>query len=249
MRGNDAIMIELIRVAVEENPKGIMIHLIDMPGAFTRAEKLSDAISKIVGEAKMYASWVGKTYQQSAYKIEIVQKETTQAQLDDGDTEILTLRDKNFDASYFQHLKMLALKSAEDFQKLYDSLPNKEFIDITKNRTTFYGKIPSNAKEMLFHVDEVKTYYLSRINISFSEEESDFVSDRYKSIRLIESGNQACCNQLFFVDDEYWTTAKVLRRFIWHDRIHARALYRFAVKIWGYTNISNVFSFETPLSK
>ncbi len=45
-------MAELIRLAVEENHKGTMIHLIDMPGAFTRAEKLKDAITKVTDEVR-----------------------------------------------------------------------------------------------------------------------------------------------------------------------------------------------------
>lgn|GEM_PF-1987793 len=97
-------MAKLIRVAVEENHKGTMLHLIDMPGAFTRAQKLDDAIAKVIDEARMYESWVGKTYNELEsleYEVEVVQRETTNAQLDDGDTEILTLRDKDLDPAYF----------------------------------------------------------------------------------------------------------------------------------------------------
>ncbi|WP_151898660.1 hypothetical protein [Clostridium thermosuccinogenes] len=248
MKGMNFIMAELIRLAVEENHKGTMIHLIDMPGAFTRAEKLKDAITKVTDEVRMYKSWIGKTHNKE-YEIEIVQKETTNAQLDDGDTEILTIRDKDLDIAYFQQLKMLALKSAEDFQKLYDSIPDKECNDISKIRTTFYGKVPANAKEMLSHVDKVKAYYLSRINIDFSGDRNDLIANRIQCLKLIESDKNAMSNPIVFIDNEYWTTAKVLRRFIWHDRIHARALYRFAVKKWGYDSICDAFSFNMSLAE
>jgi len=33
------------------------------------------------------------------------------------------------------------------------------------------------------------------------------------------------------IDGEQWTETKVLRRFIWHDRIHAKALYRHGLKM------------------
>lgn len=245
-------MAKLIRVAVEENHKGTMVHLIDTPGAFTRAKKLDDAIAKVIDETRMYESWVGKTYNELEsleYEVEVVQKEITNAQLDDGDTEILTLRDKDLDPAYFNQLKMLALKSAVDFQKLYDSIPDKECNDDSKIRTTFYGKVPSNAKKMLFHVDKVTAYYLSRININFSEDKNDLVANRIQSLKLIESDKEAMNNPIVFIDNEYWTTAKVLRRFIWHDRIHARALYRFAVKKWGYDNICDPFNFGMTLAK
>jgi len=245
-KGMNIIMAELIRIAVEENYRGTMVHLIDMPGAFTRAKELDDAVNKVIDEARMYESWLGKTHNESEYleyKVEIVQRETTNAQLDDGDTEILIIRDKDLDSTYFQQLKMLALKSAYDFQKLYDSIPDKECNDISKIRATFYGKVPSNAKEILFHVDKVTAYYLSRINIDFSRDKNDLVANRIQSLELIESNKEAMSNPIIFIDNEYWTTAKVLRRFIWHDRIHARALYRFAVKKWGYGNIYDAFSF------
>ena len=43
--------------------------------------------------------------------------------------------------------------------------------------------------------------------------------------------------------DEMWSLRKVLRRFIWHDRIHARAMYRMAVKLFGAESIENPFCF------
>jgi hypothetical protein len=39
-------------------------------------------------------------------------------------------------------------------------------------------------------------------------------------------------SQVFDVDSELWTVKKVLRRFIWHDRIHGRAITR----IWRSRN-------------
>ena len=42
---------------------------------------------------------------------------------------------------------------------------------------------------------------------------------------------------------EDWSLRKVLRRFIWHDRIHARAMYRMAVKVFGAENVANPFCF------
>lgn len=32
---------------------------------------------------------------------------------------------------------------------------------------------------------------------------------------------------------EVWSLRKVLRCFIWHDRIHAKAMYRMAIKVFG----------------
>ena len=43
---------------------------------------------------------------------------------------------------------------------------------------------------------------------------------------------------------ENWPLRKVLRRFIWHDRIHAKAMYRMASKVFGATKIKNPFCFS-----
>ena len=42
---------------------------------------------------------------------------------------------------------------------------------------------------------------------------------------------------------ELWSLRKVLRRFLWHDRIHAKAMYRMAIKTFGVNKIRNVFKF------
>ena len=43
--------------------------------------------------------------------------------------------------------------------------------------------------------------------------------------------------------DEAWSLKKVLRRFLWHDRIHAKAMYRMAVKTFGEGSVPDVFRF------
>ena len=42
---------------------------------------------------------------------------------------------------------------------------------------------------------------------------------------------------------EMWSIRKLIRRFVWHDRIHAKAMYRMALKTFG-GDIPNVFHFE-----
>ena len=40
-----------------------------------------------------------------------------------------------------------------------------------------------------------------------------------------------------------WSLRKLLRRFIWHDRIHAKAMYRMAIKTFGVDAVPNIFQF------
>jgi hypothetical protein len=74
----------VIQVAKEQSATGIMLHLIDMPGGFTRGENLDIAMSKIITEAKSYHQWKKELTEQSSYGIQIVQSEITNAQIHDG---------------------------------------------------------------------------------------------------------------------------------------------------------------------
>jgi hypothetical protein len=42
---------------------------------------------------------------------------------------------------------------------------------------------------------------------------------------------------------EEWSVPKVLRRFIWHDRIHAKAMFRMGIATFGVDVIPNIFHF------
>ena len=40
-----------------------------------------------------------------------------------------------------------------------------------------------------------------------------------------------------------WSVRKVLRRFIWHDRIHAKAMWKMVKKTFGEDAAENIFGF------
>lgn len=44
--------------------------------------------------------------------------------------------------------------------------------------------------------------------------------------------------------NEEWSLRKVLRRFVWHDRIHAKAMYRMALKMFDSDVVPNIFQFD-----
>lgn len=43
---------------------------------------------------------------------------------------------------------------------------------------------------------------------------------------------------------EEWSLRKMLRRFIWHDRIHAKAMYRMTIKTFGEGSVENIYNFD-----
>ena len=48
-------------------------------------------------------------------------------------------------------------------------------------------------------------------------------------------------------DGELWTMRKVLRRFLWHDRIHARAMWRMARRTFPEAEIPDPVFFGAPI--
>ncbi len=134
--------------------------------------------------------------------------------------------------SDFQHLVELATYSGLTFTKLYDSARLKDWVDEARIRTTFYGDNKKTINEIFYHVKRTQYYYLSRTGPSFREDEAEpFMNIRNYCLETLdglfrENGNA----KLYGVDDEKWTLKKVLRRFIWHDRIHGKAITRILEK-------------------
>lgn len=78
-----------------------------------------------------------------------------------------------------------------------------------------------------------------------ADNEGSIVECRKRGFALLESQHDFLNNMVYLGSyDEEWSLRKVLRRFIWHDRIHAKAMYRMAIKTFGDNAVPNVFQFE-----
>lgn len=85
----------------------------------------------------------------------------------DADSDVLFQSEENaLTMEEYTRLKTLALKSAIDFQKLYDSVPDKQKSNLA-NRKTFYGQVPRTAEEMYLHTKNVNSYYFNEIENVF----------------------------------------------------------------------------------
>jgi len=72
---------------------------------------------------------------------------------------------------------------------------------------------------------DVQLYYLKNIEASAAIG-PDIVEGRLCTIEAIRAKYSAEGNRLYESPEEKWTVRKVMRRLIWHDRIHARAIER-----------------------
>jgi len=101
----------------------------------------------------------------------------------------------------------------------------KDWVDPARNRTTFYGQAPRTIGEIFDHVRRTQRYYLSRTGLQLATgKPDDFLAMRkYCTRQLREYFSRSGNSTIFAIDNEQWTLKKILR-FIWHDRIHGKAI-------------------------
>ena len=226
----------------EHNSNDTLLYAVDYIGAYARGENLETAITKMPGEILTYQKWLGEDSSESI-EIKIVGEKASDLAIKDADSDVLFESEKvPLTIEEYEKLKNLALKSAKDFLALYESIPNKGATAIAE-RKTFYGQVPRTADEMYEHTKNVNEYYFAEI-----EDDADnggtIYECRKRGFEALEAKPDFLQNAV--IEGSYgedWTLRKVLRRFIWHDRIHARAMYRMAVKVFGVENVANPFCF------
>ena len=227
----------------EHNGSDTLLYAVELPGAYTRGKSLEDARSKMEAEAKSYLCWAGCTPPE-IIEVQIAADVPSDLQIADADSDVLfpTEQQPLTSAEYAQ-LKTLVLQSAADFHRLYQSIPDKHRVHGTA-RETFYGKVPQTAEEMYIHTKSVNAYYFAEINVD-ADNDGTIWECRKKGFAALEQQPDFLKNPVIEGSyGEYWSLRKLLRRFLWHDRIHARAMYRMAVQAFGEENIPNVFAFS-----
>ena len=226
----------------EHNGRDTLLYAVDFVGAYTRGETLEAAVRKMQAEICSYLKWCGKKAVTSM-DIAIIEEKVSELAICDADSDVLFESEKApLTAEEYKKLKALALKSAQDFLALYDSVPDKN-ATAAPERKTFYGRVPRTANEMYEHTKNVNTYYFAEIAVE-ADHDGNIYECRKRGFEALESNPDFLQNA--FTEGSYgedWSLRKVLRRFIWHDRIHARAMYRMAIKVFGAEHVANPFCF------
>ena len=219
-----------------------MLYAVDFVGAYTRGETLEAAVRKMQAEICSYLKWCGKKAVTSM-DIAIIEEKVSELAICDADSDVLFESEKApLTAEEYKKLKALALKSAQDFLALYDSVPDKN-ATAAPERKTFYGKVPGSADEMYEHTKNVNTYYFAEIAVD-ADHDGNIYECRKRGFEALESSPDFLQNTVRKGSyGEDWSLRKVLRRFIWHDRIHAKAMYRMAIKVFGAEHVANPFCF------
>lgn len=226
----------------EHNGNDTLLYAVDYIGAYTRGESLEIAMSKMPQEIISYLKWLGDDTSDNI-EVVITQEKDSVLAIKDADSDVLFESEKApLTADEYEKLKDLALKSAKDFLMLYESIPDKNKSDAPIRRT-FYGQVPRTATEMYTHTKNVNEYYFAEIDVD-ADNEGTILDCRRRGFEALEAKPGFLENPV--IEGSYgesWTLRKVLRRFIWHDRIHAKAMYHMAVRQCGENAVKNVFRF------
>lgn len=89
------------------------------------------------------------------------------------------------------------------------------------------------AYEVYAHIKHVNAYYFGETGVDAGNEGS-IAECRTRGFALLEqTAGYLTAPVREGSYGEFWSVRKMLRRFLWHDRIHAKALYRMAVRTFG----------------
>lgn len=231
-----------IECAWEHNGNDTLLHAVNLPGAFTRGATKAEALQKMEQEARAYLRWRGDAVPETL-SAEIVQDVPSALDIRDADSDILLPGEADpLTPEEYAGLKKLALKSAGDFLQLYEAIPHK---DRSENpvRKTFYGQVPCTAEEMYRHTKNVNAYYFGEIEVD-ADNSGNILECRRRGFEMLEAKPGYLENPVMEGSyGEAWTLRKVLRRFLWHDRIHARAMYKMALRTFGDGSVPDIFAF------
>lgn len=234
----------IIDCVFEHNGNDTLLFASNFPGAFTRGENLEIATAKMSDEVKSYLKWKGDIIP-NEISVRIIQDAPSTLQIADADSDCIFESEKGpITLAEYAKLKALALKSAADLLALFEAIPDKSK-ELLKKRSTFYGNIPTTADEIYNHTKNVNEYYFGEIGVIASND-GDILSIREQGFFELEKRLEEYLENPTFDGSygEIWSLKKVFRRFIWHDRIHAKALFRAATRVFDKDAIPNPFCFN-----
>lgn len=228
----------------EHNGDDSVIYSTEYIGAYARGESREAALAKMPAEIISYCNWLDLSAPDEINYV-ISQDKASDLNIKDADSDVIFDSETGkLSEDEYLRLKALALKSAKDFLRLYNSIPDKDNSCMPLRRT-FYGSVPRTAREMYEHTKNVNAYYFGEIGVD-ADNEGSIIECRRRGFEMLEQKPDFLENTVFEGSyGEQWSLRKLLRRFIWHDRIHAKAMYRMAQKTFSQTEIINVFGFNT----
>ena len=231
-----------MKAALEYSDHGCLLYSLDCPGAFARGQNREEAVAKLPTDVEAFCRWA--EWLEPSGKVEITEeKYQPEMKVEDADSDLLfACEQQPMTAEEYGNLKRLVLRSAADFEALYAAIPHPD-TPLGDAHSTFYGEYPNTARAMYHHTNRVTAYYVGEVGAEM-ENLPGFYENRVRGLAALEKVTDFLSLPVIKGSyGELWSVRKVLRRFLWHDRIHARAMYRRAKNLWGDC-IPDPFCFE-----
>lgn len=234
---------QVLPCAWEHNGEDSLVYALELPGVSARGGSRIEALGKLPREAARYLQWRDGTPSPVGVPL-IVQEKASDLRIADADSDILLDSESGpLSPVDYATLRDLCLKSATDFLSLYEAVPDKDKSALSP-RDSFYGPVPRTAREMYEHTKSVNAYYFGEIGVE-ADNEGTILDCRQRGFQLLEQTDGYLESPVIEGSySELWSLKKVLRRFLWHDRIHAKAMYRMARKTFGENVVPNLFCFD-----
>lgn len=225
-----------MRITYETNGKGYLGWIEDFPGAFLRGSSLEEARAKLDRELEDYADWLGLPAPPGRAASHAGLPGVPGAQIESIVASALAIEDADSDFTFgselvdygdedFGRFMSLLSRSARMVAACLDSTRNRDIVDPHHDRMTFYGHVYATIDRQFEHIVKVQDYYLGMVGEEVSLA-GGIVETREAMVEKLASRRKAEGNALHVYEGESWTIRKIIRRTIWHDRIHARAIKR-----------------------
>lgn len=214
-----------MHIIYETNGLGFLGWITDLPGAYIRGKTLEEARGKVNKEIALYNEWLNFERAVDMQINEEIKK--SDLHIEDADSDII------FDSELIDFAKKddflfwcdKVLISGTKTEEIYKRMKNKSLIDITMKRKTFYGDVYCTINDQYRHIVNVQNYYLNQIGTEMNIAD-ELRLNRMEFIGKLKEKYLKEGNKLYRNESEDWTIKKLIRRTIWHDRIHIRAIER-----------------------
>ncbi len=225
----------------ETGPDGsTQIFVRELPGCYSRAPTFDDAVAKAPLKIREFLEWLqkhGERVTEDARSIETEVAEVVKGNwpVNMGDSQALFEADLTpLHREEVDRCVRFMKYAREDFMNLYSDQP-KESLEWKPDTAT-----PRNIKRIAEHVADCSLFYLERVKprrssewpLTFLE-----VADELSTMRLLNlTDEEMSCKVSYHEPGEWtgmhepegWTARKVLRRFIWHERLHTATIRKLA---------------------
>jgi uncharacterized damage-inducible protein DinB/predicted RNase H-like HicB family nuclease len=211
-----------------------MAHVMDLPGCISKGKSLEEALKNLSEEIQEYYSWLSRHgLSAGAFSLEWEMMEVQEgvAPFESGDAAALFQLDLHppEDEELEEYIRRMEA-SRKDLLDLVSGLSEEE---LKKDR----GPGKRTIEKILWHIAHAEEWYISRLGLipelkefddfrgtqfEYLKAEREMAYKRLRSLTPLERVTVYRIPEYTDHPDEPWTSRKVLRRFLEHEREHTR---------------------------